>query len=74
MLYYPIGSIETFADREESFMDLGQLEAYLQGAEHRNFSRAPKAVGLTQPAATIRIFLPGRRSPSGMRTRIMTPG
>ena len=55
MLYYPIGSIETFDDREGSFMDLGQLEAYLQVAEHRNFSRAAEALGLTQPSVTARI-------------------
>ena len=55
MLYYLIGSIETFDDREGSFMDLGQLEAYLQVAEHRNFSRAAEALGLTQPSVTARI-------------------
>ena len=36
-------------------MDLGQLEAYLQVAEHRNFSRAAEALGLTQPSVTARI-------------------
>ena len=36
-------------------MDLGQLEAYLQVAERRNFSRAAEALGLTQPSVTARI-------------------
>jgi len=36
-------------------MDLGQLEAYLRVAEHRNFSRAAEALGLTQPSVTARI-------------------
>lgn len=36
-------------------MDLGQIEAYLQVAEHRNFSRAAEALGLTQPSVTARI-------------------
>ena len=31
-------------------MDLAQLEAYLQVAEHRNFSRAAQALGLSQPS------------------------
>ena len=36
-------------------MDLGQLEAFLQVAEQRNFSRAAEALGLTQPSVTARI-------------------
>lgn len=36
-------------------MDLGQLEAYLKVAEHRNFSRAAEDLGLTQPSVTARI-------------------
>ncbi len=36
-------------------MDLGQLEAYLRVAEHRNFSRAAEDLGLTQPSVTARI-------------------
>ncbi|MCH8850965.1 MAG: LysR family transcriptional regulator [Chloroflexi bacterium] len=36
-------------------MDLGQLEAYLQVAEHRNFTRAAEALRLTQPSVTARI-------------------
>lgn len=36
-------------------MDLGQLEAFLQVAEHRSFSRAAEALGLTQPSVTARI-------------------
>jgi DNA-binding transcriptional LysR family regulator len=36
-------------------MDLGQLEAFVQLAEHRSFSRAAEALGLTQPSVTARI-------------------
>lgn len=36
-------------------MDLGQLEAYLKVAEHLNFSRAARDLGLTQPSVTARI-------------------
>ncbi len=36
-------------------MDLGQLEAFVQVAEHRSFSRAADALGLTQPSVTARI-------------------
>jgi DNA-binding transcriptional LysR family regulator len=36
-------------------MDLGQLEAFVQVAEHRSFSRAAEALGLTQPSVTARI-------------------
>ena len=36
-------------------MDLGQIEAYLRVAEHRNFSRAAEDLGLTQPSVTARI-------------------
>lgn len=36
-------------------MDLGQLEAFLQVAEQRNFSRAAEALDLTQPSVTARI-------------------
>ncbi len=36
-------------------MDLGQLDAFLQVAEQRNFSRAAEALGLTQPSVTARI-------------------
>ncbi len=36
-------------------MDLGQLEAFLRVAEHRNFSRAAEDLGLTQPSVTARI-------------------
>jgi len=36
-------------------LDLGQLEAYLKVAEHRNFSRAARDLGLTQPSVTARI-------------------
>lgn len=36
-------------------MDLGQLEAFLRVAEHRSFSRAAEALGLTQPSVTARI-------------------
>lgn len=36
-------------------MDLGQLEAFLQVAAQRSFSRAGEALGLTQPSVTARI-------------------
>jgi DNA-binding transcriptional LysR family regulator len=36
-------------------MDLGQLEAFLQVAEQRSFSRAADALRLTQPSVTARI-------------------
>jgi DNA-binding transcriptional LysR family regulator len=36
-------------------MDLGQLEAFLQVASQRSFSRAAEALGLTQPSVTARI-------------------
>lgn len=36
-------------------MDLGQLEAFLQVAGHRSFSRAAEALRLTQPSVTARI-------------------
>ena len=36
-------------------MDLGQLEAFLQVAAQRSFSRAAEALGLTQPSVTARI-------------------
>ncbi|MEX0786727.1 MAG: LysR family transcriptional regulator [Dehalococcoidia bacterium] len=36
-------------------MDLGQLEAFLQVAERRSFSRAAEALRLTQPSVTARI-------------------
>jgi len=36
-------------------LDLGQLEAFLQVAEHRSFSRAAASLQLTQPSVTARI-------------------
>jgi DNA-binding transcriptional LysR family regulator len=36
-------------------MDLGQLEAFLQVAEHHSFSRAAESLQLTQPSVTARI-------------------
>ncbi len=36
-------------------MDLGQLEAFVQVAEQRSFSRAAEGLGLTQPSVTARI-------------------
>jgi len=39
----------------EAFVDLGQLEALIQVATHRSFSRAAEALGLTQPSVTARI-------------------
>ena len=36
-------------------MDLGQLEAFLQVAEHSSFSRAAERLHLTQPSVTARI-------------------
>ncbi len=36
-------------------MDLGQLEALVEVAAHRSFSRAAGALGLTQPSVTARI-------------------
>ena len=36
-------------------MDIGQLEAFLQVAAHRSFSRAAEALQLTQPSVTARI-------------------
>ncbi|MCH7837920.1 MAG: LysR family transcriptional regulator, partial [Chloroflexi bacterium] len=36
-------------------MDLGQLEAFVQVAAHRSFSRAAEELGLTQPSVTARI-------------------
>ena len=36
-------------------MDLGQLEAFLQVAVHRNFRRAGEALYLTQPSISARI-------------------
>ncbi len=36
-------------------MDLGQLEAFLQVATQRSFSRAAETLGLTQPSVTARI-------------------
>ena len=36
-------------------MDLGQLEALVEVAAHRSFSRAAEALGLTQPSVTARI-------------------
>lgn len=36
-------------------MDLGQLEAFVQVANHRSFSRAAEALFLTQPSVTARI-------------------
>jgi DNA-binding transcriptional LysR family regulator len=39
----------------EGRMDVGQLEAFVQVASHRSFSRAAEALGLTQPSVTARI-------------------
>ena len=36
-------------------MELAQLEAFLQVAHHRSFSRAAEALFLTQPSVTARI-------------------
>ena len=36
-------------------MDLGQIEAFLQVAEHRSFSRAAEGLRITQPSVTARI-------------------
>jgi DNA-binding transcriptional LysR family regulator len=36
-------------------MDLGQMEAFVQVAAQRSFSRAAEALGLTQPSVTARI-------------------
>lgn len=36
-------------------MDIGQIEAFLQVAAHRSFSRAAEALRLTQPSVTARI-------------------
>ena len=36
-------------------MDLGQLEAFVQVAAHRSFSRAAEALQITQPSVTARI-------------------
>jgi DNA-binding transcriptional LysR family regulator len=36
-------------------MDLGQLEAFVEVADRRSFSRAAEALGLTQPSVTARI-------------------
>ena len=36
-------------------MDFGQLEAFVQVAAHRSFSRAAEALRLTQPSITARI-------------------
>ena len=36
-------------------MDIGQVEAFLQVAAHRSFSRAAEALRLTQPSVTARI-------------------
>jgi DNA-binding transcriptional LysR family regulator len=36
-------------------MDFGQLEAFVQVAQHRSFSRAAEALQLTQPSITARI-------------------
>ena len=36
-------------------MDIGQLEAFLQVAAHRSFSRAAESLRLTQPSVTARI-------------------
>lgn len=36
-------------------MDIGQLEAFLQVAAHRSFSRAAESLQLTQPSVTARI-------------------
>ena len=36
-------------------MDLGQLEAFIEVASHRSFSRAADSLGLTQPSVTARI-------------------
>jgi len=36
-------------------MDFGQVEAFVQVATHRSFSRAAEALGLTQPSITARI-------------------
>jgi DNA-binding transcriptional LysR family regulator len=36
-------------------MDIGQVEAFLQVAAHRSFSRAAEALKLTQPSVTARI-------------------
>jgi DNA-binding transcriptional LysR family regulator len=36
-------------------MDLGQLEAFMQVAEHKSFSKAAGVLGLTQPSVTARI-------------------
>lgn len=36
-------------------MDFGQIEAFLQVAEHRSFSRAAEVLQLTQPSITARI-------------------
>jgi DNA-binding transcriptional LysR family regulator len=36
-------------------VDIGQLEAFVQVAGHRSFSRAAESLGLTQPSVTARI-------------------
>jgi DNA-binding transcriptional LysR family regulator len=36
-------------------MDFGQVEAFIQVAQHHSFSRAAEALGLTQPSITARI-------------------
>jgi DNA-binding transcriptional LysR family regulator len=36
-------------------LDLGQLEAFVQVANQRSFSRAEEALFLTQPSVTARI-------------------
>src|SRR3990170_8839774 len=41
--------------RPRSIMDFGQVEAFLQVATHRSFSRAAEVLQLTQPSITARI-------------------
>ena len=42
-------------NRRHSVMDFGQIEAFLQVATHRSFSRAAEVLQLTQPSITARI-------------------
>src|SRR5712691_2102191 len=39
----------------DSNLDLGQIEAFVQVAQHRSFSKAADALFLTQPSVTARI-------------------
>ncbi len=51
----PQGNITAQAHQGGDAVDLGQIEAFVQVAQHRSFSKAAEALFLTQPSVTARI-------------------